>query len=51
LTPKGDSINGVGVKPDIVEERSEKYIKESTRENDNQLKKAIEVIKSKKESN
>jgi len=51
LTPKGDSINGVGVKPDVGVERSEQYVKESTRESDNQLKKAIEVIKSKKESN
>ena len=51
LTPKGKSINGIGVKPDYVIERTEEYVKNPTRENDVQLKKAIEVLKAKKESN
>ncbi len=50
LTPKGKSINGVGVKPDVLIERTEEYVNNPTRENDVQLHKAIEVIK-KKESN
>ena len=45
LTPKGNTINGVGVKPDVVVERSEEYINNPTRDNDTQLKKAIEIIK------
>lgn len=50
LTPKGNSINGVGVKPDVVIERTEEYVNNPTRENDTQLTKALEVI-TKKESN
>ncbi len=50
LTPKGNSINGIGVKPDVEIERTEEYVKNPTRENDTQLTKAIEVIKTKKES-
>lgn len=45
LTSKGNSINGVGINPDVEVELSEDFINDPVRENDNQLQKAIEVIK------
>ncbi len=46
LTPKGHWINEKGVKPDIKVEASEEYKENPTRENDNQLERAIiEAIK------
>lgn len=45
LTSNGDSINKVGVKPDVEITLSEEYINNPTRENDNQLQKAIELAK------
>ncbi len=44
LTPKGNWINDVGVKPDYEVSLSEKYKKEPTKENDNQLNKALEIL-------
>lgn len=44
LTPNGDCIDEVGLKPDIQVELSEKYIDEPTFENDNQLQTAIYEI-------
>lgn len=45
LTSNGDSINKVGVKPDVEITLSEEYINNPIRENDNQLQKAIELAK------
>lgn len=44
LTPKGDCIDGVGLKPDIEVELSETYKDNQTPENDNQLQTAIYEI-------
>ncbi len=44
LTPSGKSIEKDGIAPTIEIELSEEYIKEPKKENDNQLKKAIEVV-------
>jgi len=45
LTSSGNSINDKGVKPDIEIELSEDYKNNPIRENDNQLQKAIEILK------
>ena len=45
LTSKGKSIDGEGIEPDVEVELSDDYKEDATRENDNQLQKAIEVIK------
>ena len=45
LTPLGNSIDKKGVKPDVEIELSEDYIKNPIRDNDNQLTKAIELLK------
>ena len=45
LTSNGNSINGTGVKPDIEVELSEEYKNSSTRENDNQFQKALELLR------
>jgi carboxyl-terminal processing protease len=45
LTSNGNSINGVGVKPDIEEKLGDSYVNNPTRENDNQFQKAIEIAK------
>lgn len=45
LTSMGNSINDVGIKPDVEVELSEKYKENPSRENDNQLQKAIELAK------
>ena len=45
LTSNGESINGVGVKPDVEIKLSEEYTNNPTRENDNQLQKGIELAK------
>lgn len=47
LTPKGKDINGIGIEPDIVVEANEKYLQTKQEEDDNQLEKAIEYLKSK----
>ena len=44
LTPNGNWINEVGVKPDFEVDLDEKYLKEPTKENDTQLEKAIDVL-------
>lgn len=44
LTPKGNWINKVGVKPDYEIEQSDKFNKNPTQENDSQLKKALEEL-------
>ena len=45
LTSKGNSINSVGIKPNYDIDLSEEYSKNPSRENDNQLQKAIELSK------
>lgn len=45
LTSKGNSINDVGVKPDVEVTISEEYTKNPIEANDNQLQKAIELAK------
>lgn len=47
LSPKGNWINGVGVKPSIEIELSEDFEKNPVEENDNQLQKALNVIANK----
>jgi len=44
LSPNGNWIDGVGVIPTNVIEQSERYYKESTKENDVQLNKALELV-------
>lgn len=44
LTPKGNYINKVGIKPDIEIELDEKYMNEPTDDNDNQLQTAIDYL-------
>ena len=44
MTPKGRWIDKVGVKPNIEEQASQEYQDNPTRENDNQLKKAIDYL-------
>lgn len=44
-TPKGNWINGTGIVPDLELPLSEQYYLEPTKENDNQLKAAIEHLK------
>lgn len=45
LTSNGNSINSVGIKPDIEEKLGEKYLSNPSRENDNQLQKALELVR------
>lgn len=45
LTPNGNWINEIGIKPDYEIELDEKYLIEPTDDNDNQLQKAIETLK------
>lgn len=45
LTPNGNWINEVGIKPDIEVELSEKYQKDPKEANDNQLQAAIKYLK------
>ena len=45
LTSNGNSIEGVGVKPDYDIDLSEDYYNNPTRENDTQFQKAIELLK------
>lgn len=45
LTPKGNSIDQVGVEPNTIIEQSEEYYNHPTDENDIQLQKAIESLK------
>lgn len=44
LTPKGTSVNKIGIKPDLKVTASQEYLKNPTFENDNQLKSAIDYI-------
>lgn len=44
LTPKGNSINNKGIKPDIEVELSDEYINDPKNETDNQLQSAIEHL-------
>lgn len=43
LTPNGNSIEGKGVDPDVDVDLDEDYNNDPTKENDNQLQKALEV--------
>lgn len=45
LTPNGDNIDGVGINPDYDVDQSEEYNNNPTIENDEQLQKAIELLK------
>lgn len=45
LTPNGNSINGKGIKPDYEVDLSKEYKNNPTNDNDNQLQKAIEILK------
>ena len=45
LTSKGNSINDVGIEPDIEVDLGEEYFNNPSIENDNQLQKAIELLK------
>ncbi len=47
LSPKGNWINDVGVKPTVEIELSSDYEKNPCEQNDNQLKKALEVVSNK----
>ena len=44
LTPEGNFINEVGVTPTKIVELQEEYYDEPTKENDNQLQEAINLI-------
>ena len=44
LTPDGNWIDGVGIEPTDYVELSEEYIKNPIEDNDNQLKKALELV-------
>ena len=45
LTSKGREIDGKGIEPDYKVSLDEKYFEDPTDENDNQLQKALEIIK------
>lgn len=45
LTPAGDCIDGKGINPDVEEKLSDTYKNSPSRENDNQLQKALELLK------
>lgn len=45
LTPNGSNIDGEGIKPDYEVDLSEDYINNPIKENDNQLQKAIELLR------
>ena len=45
LTPKGNCIDNIGIKPDYEIKLSDEYYKNPTKENDNQLNKALELAK------
>ena len=45
LTPKGNNIDGEGLKPDYDIDLSEEYNNNPSKENDSQLQKAIELLK------
>lgn len=44
LTPKGNSINNKGIKPDIEVELSDEYKSDPKNENDNQLQTALDIL-------
>lgn len=44
LTPKGNSINGKGITPDIVEELNDSYYESPSHESDNQLQRALQEL-------
>ena len=45
LTPKGNNIDGAGIKPDYDVDLSEEYSSNPTHKNDSQLQKALELAK------
>lgn len=47
LTPKGKSINGKGIKPDVEVQLNEEYGKNPIEEKDNQLQEAIDILSKK----
>lgn len=44
LGPKGENIDGVGIKPDVDVSMGSLYMKEPTQKNDKQLQEAIKVV-------
>lgn len=44
LTPKGNSINGKGITPDIVEKLNNSYYENPSYESDNQLQRALQEL-------
>ena len=44
LSPNGNSIDKVGITPDVEVKLDDKYFENPTSDNDNQLQKAIEVL-------
>ena len=49
FTPNGRNIDGIGIEPDVeIELDNKKVIKKGEKKIDNQVDKAIEIIKSKK---
>ncbi|HAS73539.1 MAG TPA: S41 family peptidase, partial [Clostridiales bacterium UBA8960] len=46
FTPNGGFIHGIGIEPDVIVEMDERYyeLENPTKEDDNQLQKAIEII-------
>ncbi len=48
LTPKGEWLNGKGLKPDVEVEQSKEYYSDPTDEKDTQLQDAIKVLKEKR---
>jgi len=44
LTPNGNWINGIGIKPDYEIELDEVYYEEPSKQNDNQLQKALDLL-------
>lgn len=49
FTPNGVNIHGVGIEPDVIVEMDESYyeLENPTKEDDNQLQKAIEIMREK----
>lgn len=45
LTPNGNNIDGEGIKPDHDVDQSEEYHSNPSKDNDNQLQKALEILK------
>ena len=47
LSPKGNWINDIGVEPTYIIELAQEYTNNPTKENDNQLQKALDLVSKK----